>query len=48
MMTWQLKVLVAPPEGWGSVPSTHSRWLTTIASPVPGTSMAFLVSGNIL
>ena len=23
MMTWQLKVLVAPPEGWGSVPSTH-------------------------
>ena len=23
MMTWQLKVFVAPPEGWGSVPSTH-------------------------
>ena len=23
MMTWQLKVLVAPPEEWGLVPSTH-------------------------
>ena len=23
MMTWQLKVLVAPPEELGSVPSTH-------------------------
>jgi hypothetical protein len=23
MMTWQLKALVAPPEEWGLVPSTH-------------------------